>query len=151
MKSQGLPRATPICRDPHLSPTSGEPRVAERSSQLPTPPDETKILIVRKPMAKPYPYSKVVKALGRVRRMTSVMRRIQQINQPPGGYINPRTLQTSQLGDGSIQRLDFRQENVPPATVSMAVDYLSRLANGTAPEDAFAISVRGHCFCTRRM
>ncbi len=48
-----------------------------------------------------------------------------------------------QLGGGGIQLLDHKVENVYPGTVGMAVDYLSRLANGAEPGDAFRISILG--------
>ncbi|TFD75452.1 hypothetical protein E3T54_12045 [Cryobacterium sp. Sr8] len=75
--------------------------------------------------------------------MTSVVRRINQITQPRGGYINPRAMETIQLGDGHPQLLDHNAENIHSATMGMAVDYLSRLANGAEPGDAFQISIRG--------
>lgn len=75
--------------------------------------------------------------------MTSVVRRINQITQPRGGFINPRTMETTQLGDSSPQILDHKTENIHATTMGMAVDYLSRLANGAEPGDAFQISLRG--------
>jgi hypothetical protein len=75
--------------------------------------------------------------------MTSVVQRIWQTTQPRGGYINPKAMEATQLGDGSVQLLDYKAENVHPMVVGMTVDYLSRLANGAEPEDAFGISLRG--------
>lgn len=75
--------------------------------------------------------------------MTSVVRRIKQITQPRGGYINPRTMETVQLGDGEPQLLGHKLENVHPTVIGMAVDYLSRLANGSEPGTAFQISLQG--------
>jgi hypothetical protein len=50
---------------------------------------------------------------------------------------------TVQLGGGELQLLDHKAENVHPATMGMAVDYLSRLANGADPGKAFRISIQG--------
>ncbi|MCI4659575.1 hypothetical protein [Cryobacterium zhongshanensis] len=75
--------------------------------------------------------------------MATVTQRIKQVTQPRGGYVNPRAMSWMQLGDGTPQLLNHRAENVSPAAVGTAVDYLSRLANGAAPEDAFLISIEG--------
>ncbi|ANP73021.1 hypothetical protein PA27867_2069 [Cryobacterium arcticum] len=52
-------------------------------------------------------------------------------------------METIQLGDGHTQVLDHKAENIHATTMGMAVDYLSRLANGAEPGDAFQISIRG--------
>jgi hypothetical protein len=75
--------------------------------------------------------------------MASVTDRIKETKQPRGGYIHPRAMEMIQLGGGGIQLLDHKVENVYPGTVGMAVDYLSRLANGAEPGDAFRISILG--------
>lgn len=75
--------------------------------------------------------------------MTSVVRRIKEITQPRGGYINPRTMGVTQLGSAEPQRLDHKVENVHATVMGMAVDYLSRLANGAEPGAAFQISLKG--------
>ncbi len=69
--------------------------------------------------------------------------RIRETRQPRGGYIHPRAMEAIQLGDGGTQPVNHKLENVRPATVGSAVDYLSRLANGTEPGDAFRIPILG--------
>lgn len=71
----------------------------------------------------------------------SVTKRIKQVKQPRGGYINPKTLMTRSLGDG-MDTLNM-DENVHVSLVGMAVDYLARIATGTDAKDAFKISLFG--------
>ena len=71
----------------------------------------------------------------------SVTQRIKQINQPRGGYINPRTLEVVSLGDG-IDALN-PGETVSPGLIGSAVDYLTRFMLGDPVEEAFAISMLG--------
>lgn len=71
----------------------------------------------------------------------SVTRRIKQIKQPRGGYINPRTLEVVSLGDG-IDALN-PEENVSSGLIGIAVDYLTRFMLGTPVEEAFEISMLG--------
>ena len=71
----------------------------------------------------------------------SVTQRIKQINQPRGGYINPRTLEVVSLGDG-IDALK-PGENVSPGLIGSAVDYLTRFMLGDPAKEAFAISMLG--------
>lgn len=71
----------------------------------------------------------------------SVTRRLKQIKQPRGGYINPRTLEVVSLGDG-IDALNS-EENVSPGLIGIAVDYLTRFMLGTPVEEAFEISMLG--------
>jgi len=75
--------------------------------------------------------------------MTSVTQRVKQVTQPRGGYINPRTMEIRYLDGDSPAPVDHKTENIHASLVGMAVDYLTRLANGTEPQDAFAISLRG--------
>lgn len=72
--------------------------------------------------------------------MTTVKRRIGATKQPRGGYINPRALDVRQLDDGAVLHA---AENVHASITGAAVDYLTRLANGTPVEDAFDASLRG--------
>lgn len=71
----------------------------------------------------------------------SVTQRIRQVVQPRGGYINPRSLRVERLGDG-MEALN-PAENVSPALVGSAVDYLTRFALGASPRDAFHVSKLG--------
>lgn len=71
----------------------------------------------------------------------SVTQRIKQINQPRGGYINPRTLEVVSLGDG-IDALN-PGETVSPCLIGSAVDYLTRFMLGDLVKEAFAISMSG--------
>lgn len=72
--------------------------------------------------------------------MTTVTRRIQEVKQPRGGYINPRNLEAQALSDDMALA---SVESVHASITGMAVDYLTRLANGSRPEEAFEISLRG--------
>lgn len=71
----------------------------------------------------------------------SVTKRIKQVKQPRGGYINPKTLMTRSLGDG-MDTLNT-DENVHVSLVGMAVDYLTRIETGTDAKDAFKVSLYG--------
>lgn len=73
--------------------------------------------------------------------MASVVNRVRQVKQPRGGYINPRAMELVQLDDGKL--LDHKVESVHSSLAGMAVDYLTRLLNGAAPEEAFRISLIG--------
>ncbi|MEP6477912.1 MAG: hypothetical protein ABJB03_00850 [Rhodoglobus sp.] len=75
--------------------------------------------------------------------MTAVVQRIKEVTQPRGGYINPKSMTMTQLDDGNPSPLDHKVENIHASLVGLAVDYLARLANGAAPREAFAISLRG--------
>lgn len=72
--------------------------------------------------------------------MSSVTQRIKEINQPRGGYINPRSLHYVDLDDGI--KLN-ETENTHASIVGLAVDYLSRFVLGAPAEDAFSISLLG--------
>lgn len=75
--------------------------------------------------------------------MASVTQRIKQITQPRGGYINPRSMEVIQREDEYSSPLDHKVENLHASLVGMSVDYLTRLAGGTAPDDAFRVSLMG--------
>jgi hypothetical protein len=75
--------------------------------------------------------------------MATVTQRIRQIQQPRGGYVNPRSMQVTQFVDGADSPLDHKAEKVHASLVGLAVDYLARLANGAEPRTAFAISLMG--------
>lgn len=71
----------------------------------------------------------------------SVTQRIKQINQPRGGYINPRTLEVVSLGEGADALNPG--ENVSPGLIGSAVDYMTRFMLGDTAKEAFAISILG--------
>jgi hypothetical protein len=75
--------------------------------------------------------------------MTSVSRRVQDVKQPRGGYVQPKMLDVRYLAAGGPMLLDHNAENLSPALVGSSVDYLARLANGADPHDAFGISLNG--------
>lgn len=77
-----------------------------------------------------------------IKRGVSVTRRIQDVVQPPGGFIDPRMLKETVLDDGKI----LGEENIPPTIVGLAVDYLTRWVMGSSLSEAFIISVIGGMF-----
>ncbi|WP_218778590.1 hypothetical protein [Microbacterium esteraromaticum] len=81
--------------------------------------------------------------------VTTVVRRIQEVTQPRGGYINARSMEVRRLDDGGPSPIDHKVENIHASLVGMAVDYLTRLATGSDPRDAFAISIRGAAYIGR--
>lgn len=69
----------------------------------------------------------------------SVKARAKMIQQPSGGYVNPKSFKVKQLQDDEqIQDVlsDYKIQG-------MAVDYLTRFMYGFSKEDAFEISLRG--------
>lgn len=72
---------------------------------------------------------------------SSVTQRIKQVKQPRGGYINPKTMEVIQCGDG-IEAL-HSEENIRANLIGLAVDYLTRFMSGTPLEEAFKISFMG--------
>lgn len=75
--------------------------------------------------------------------MVSVTQRVKQVKQPYGGYVSPKLMRKRYLGLDEPAPLDHKVENVQASIVGTAVDYLTRLANGAQPEDAFKISLWG--------
>ncbi len=71
----------------------------------------------------------------------SVTRRVSQVVQPRGGYINPRSMRVVCLGDG-MDALN-PVENLQAALVGMSVDYLTRFMSGLPVRRAFHISQLG--------
>ena len=53
--------------------------------------------------------------------MTTVTRRVKEVTQPRGGYINPRSMRVKQLDDGKPSPLDHKIENLHPTLVGTAV------------------------------
>lgn len=72
--------------------------------------------------------------------MFSVTERINQISQPHGGYVNPRTFKVTPIHDGK------HVFNILPNyrhIQGLAVDYLTRFMSGRPKEYAFIISLLG--------
>lgn len=74
--------------------------------------------------------------------MVSVTQRIKEIKQPHNGYINPKKMITTQMGDGKTLR-DIGDECVYPSIVGMAVDYLTRWKYSGKIVAAFHVSLLG--------
>ncbi|MBX7001867.1 hypothetical protein EX219_09750 [Bacillus aerophilus] len=73
--------------------------------------------------------------------MVSVTKRIKEIKQPRGGYINPKNFLEADFNDGIILH---EEENIHSSLIGLSVDYLTRFVTKTSSaEDAFKISVRG--------
>ena len=72
--------------------------------------------------------------------MYSVTNRIRMVKQPRGGYINRKDFSINNLDDGI--KLN-ENENINPALVGLAVDYMTRFIMGTPIEEAFKISLLG--------
>ena len=72
--------------------------------------------------------------------MSSVTQRINQIQQPYGGYIPPKKFYKTVIDDGVELH---KEENIHPSLVGTAVDYLTRCIMGARAEDAFKISLLG--------
>lgn len=77
--------------------------------------------------------------------MYSVTQRISKTRQPRGGFLPPRSFAVSELDCPSgVQGLVTRDgENCHPSTMGLVVDYLSRVAQGATPFDAFRVSLLG--------
>lgn len=71
----------------------------------------------------------------------SVIKRIKQVKQPRGGYINLNSMEIIQCGDG-IEAL-HSEENIRANLIGLAVDYLTRFMSVTPLEEAFKISFVG--------
>lgn len=69
----------------------------------------------------------------------SVMQRVKTVHQPPGGFINPKSMSETCFSDG----LELRPENVSPQLMGTVVDYLSRFVLGDSREEAFHIPITG--------
>lgn len=74
-----------------------------------------------------------------IRKGVSVTRRIRDVVQPPGGYIDPRSLKETKFDDG----VKLGEENIPAQIVGLAVDYLTRLSMGATLQEAFFPSIYG--------
>ena len=71
--------------------------------------------------------------------MASVTKRITEIKQPKGGYLNPSSLKKQVFEDGKI----LTEENVNPGIIGTVVDYMTRVMSYTNKRDAFLISLAG--------
>lgn len=71
----------------------------------------------------------------------SVTQRIKKLKQPRGGYINPKELSATTIGDGA-ETLN-PEENIHPSLMGLAVDYMTRFISGSPVEEAFKISEMG--------
>lgn len=72
--------------------------------------------------------------------MSSVTKRIREINQPQGGYVKPSQFEVKKIDDGYVLS---KNENVHASIVGMTVDYLTRFAMGSESLKAFEISCKG--------
>lgn len=72
----------------------------------------------------------------------SVTHRIKEIKQPRGGYLSPKHFSET-IFPPSAELIPLDGENISPALVGLAVDYLSRYVAGASIMDAFRISLMG--------
>jgi hypothetical protein len=72
--------------------------------------------------------------------MTTVTRKIKEIKQPRGGYLNPKEFKIETMNDEIAL---YPIENIGPGLVGLAVDYLTRFMIGSPVDEAFDISFRG--------
>lgn len=75
--------------------------------------------------------------------MVSVTQRVAAVKQPRGGYLHPGLLRLEYVEGDRPRLIDHQGENVHPSLVGLAVDYLTRMATGADPRDAFGVSLRG--------
>ncbi len=71
----------------------------------------------------------------------SVTQRIKIVQQPRGGYINPKAFITEKIDDGNKELND--SESVNASLVGTTVDYLTRFMLGTPVTKVFLISFEG--------
>ncbi len=72
--------------------------------------------------------------------MASVTQRINEIQQPYGGYLPMKLFAKEQIIDGVTLN---ETENIHPGLVGLAVDYLTRFMSGSTVDQAFHISTLG--------
>lgn len=70
---------------------------------------------------------------------TSVTARVRELHQPPGGYINPDSMEVHTFNDG----VELGPENIKPSMMGLVVDYMTRFAEGESVEKAFRVSILG--------
>ncbi len=75
----------------------------------------------------------------------SVTGRARKTKQPRGGYVRPRDMDKTFLGQSTNEGLDGLNpdENVAPSLIGLAVDYLTRVMIGDNPTKAFKVSLLG--------
>ncbi|MDO4595461.1 MAG: hypothetical protein Q4B30_00580 [Coriobacteriaceae bacterium] len=83
----------------------------------------------------------ICSVVGSQHRGQSVTRRIKATRQPRGGFVNPRKMETVNLGDG-IEALNL-VESTSASVIGMTVDYLTRFMSGTPIQEAFSVSLLG--------
>lgn len=71
----------------------------------------------------------------------SVTGRVQDYNQPHGGFINPKELTRTLYDDGWV----LAEENIHPSLVGTVVDYMTRVTLGVSVGEAFSLSILGMC------
>ncbi len=72
--------------------------------------------------------------------MSSVTRRIAQIQQPKGGYLRSSLFSEICYNDGKT----LGDDNIHATIIGLAVDYLTRFMMGASKDEAFRISIRGY-------
>lgn len=70
----------------------------------------------------------------------SITKRVTKFPQPRGGYLNPKDFEVEQIDDALVL---YKQENLHPSLVGLAVNYLTRVMTGTPTQQAFAVSLEG--------
>lgn len=72
--------------------------------------------------------------------MVSVTGRIKDVKQPWGGYIKPKEFAVTDLQD---EKALHENETIHSILIGIAVDYLTRIQNGTPSREVFKISLAG--------
>ena len=80
--------------------------------------------------------------------MQTVTGRINEIKQPSGGYVKPRSLLRIKYDDGKTLN---DNENIPPQLIGIVVDYLTRYMLTEDVYESFDISYRGSKIATSYM
>lgn len=73
--------------------------------------------------------------------MMTVSQAVGVINQPRGGYINPKDLEETAFEGDPI--IDLSQENIHSSLIGLSVDYLSRYLLTKDKENSFDIPLKG--------
>ena len=72
--------------------------------------------------------------------MFSVTQLIPIIKQPKGGYVPVTLFKKYEFDDGKVLN---KNENIAPGGIGVLVDYFTRIAIGTPPEEAFKVALKG--------
>ena len=78
--------------------------------------------------------------------MASVTIIVKETKQPRGGFIRPSSLVKTPISDNQVLA---ENENIPAATVGMAVDYMTRFMAGSPLEEAFKVSFVGALYAQK--